>query len=133
MATACFEGSKASANPSPRAVVARVGKKEGKNDITASKRPVRSPFTAPRPPPAKTATTTAIGQGQCLVIKRATNVLDNPTTPTTDRSTSAQIRHIVIAALITISGQLTLMIANSVVNDTNWLLAIPNAATNKTR
>ena len=47
--------------------------------------------------------------------------------PITERSTSAQMRHIVIAAVTTISGLLTLMIASNVSNVRKSSLPIPNA------
>src|SRR5260370_28107842 len=132
MAMACFEGSIAAATPSASAVVERVGKKDGKNGITGTRCPVKTPLIAPTTPPATTATTMATGQGNLSVSRSAVNVLDNPTTPTTDRSTSAQIKHMVIAALTTIRAQLTLIIPKSVLGDTNWLFAIRNANTRTT-
>src|ERR1700751_2261883 len=85
IAIACFEGSIASAKPSANAVVARGGKKDGKKGMTETRCPVKMPLIAPTTPPATTATITAIGQGSCWLIRSAVSVLDNPTTPTTER------------------------------------------------
>ena len=59
---ACFEGRSNSAISSVSAVVASVGKNEGKKGITGTRCPVQSPFTIPTMPPAATAANKTSGQ-----------------------------------------------------------------------
>ena len=56
-------------------------------------------------------------------------MLDRPMTPTMERSTSAQIRHMIIAAAATISGALLPAIVSSVEGETRLLFARPKPTT----
>src|ERR1700722_13095329 len=133
MAIACCIGCSDGATPVVAESVARVTRNEGNRGNEEASQVVNAPLIAPTMAPTANAAATAAGQPIPRDISSAALVLARPATPPIERSTSPQIRQIVMPVAATNSGMLSCSTVLAVPGVNAWGAARPKPSSRTTR